>query len=62
MPWVVGLLEQRELVVRRRGDQLREEAERIQAEPAVAEREGKEWAIARSRVGRGACPGRRDRG
>lgn len=51
MPSVVGLLEQRELGARRRVDELREEADRIQAELAVAEREWKEWAIARSRVG-----------
>jgi hypothetical protein len=51
MPSVVGLLEQRELGARRRVDGLREEADRIQAELAVAEREWKEWAIARSRVG-----------
>jgi hypothetical protein len=30
MPSVVGLLEQRELVARRRVDELREEADRIQ--------------------------------
>ncbi|MER5796645.1 hypothetical protein [Streptomyces sp. NPDC001980] len=51
MPSVVGLLEERELVARRRVDELREEADRIQAELAVAERDWKEWAIARSRVG-----------
>ncbi|MFD9484136.1 hypothetical protein [Streptomyces sp. NPDC059991] len=51
MPSVVGLLEQRELAARRRVDELREEADRVQAELAVAEREWKEWAIARSRVG-----------
>ncbi|MCQ4079736.1 hypothetical protein NGB36_03780 [Streptomyces sp. RB6PN25] len=50
MPSVVRLLEQRELGARRRVDELREEADRIQAELAVAEREWKEWAIARSRV------------
>ncbi|WP_369166381.1 hypothetical protein AB5J49_00040 [Streptomyces sp. R28] len=50
MPSVVGLLGQRELVARRRMDELREEADRIQAELAVAERDWKEWAIARSRV------------
>ncbi|MEU4088392.1 hypothetical protein [Streptomyces aureus] len=48
---VVGLLEQRELGARRRVDELREEADRVQAELAVAEREWKEWVIARSRVG-----------
>ncbi|MFG3323642.1 hypothetical protein ACGF3J_36895 [Streptomyces sp. NPDC048171] len=37
-------------------DELREEADRIQAEPAVAERDGQEWAIARSRVGEGLAP------
>ncbi|PVC84395.1 hypothetical protein [Streptomyces sp. CS131] len=51
MPSVVGLLEQRELGARRRVDELREEADRVQAELAVAEREWKEWVIARSRVG-----------
>ncbi|MEV5533535.1 hypothetical protein [Streptomyces prunicolor] len=51
MPSVVGLLEQHELSARRRVDELREEADRIQAELALAEREWKEWAIARSRVG-----------
>jgi hypothetical protein len=56
MPSVVGLLEQRELVARRRVDELREEADRIQAELAVAERDWKEWAIARSRVGQVLAP------
>ncbi|TJZ91346.1 hypothetical protein [Actinacidiphila oryziradicis] len=56
MPSVVGLLEQRELGARRRVDELREEADRIQAELAVAEREWKEWAIARSRVGEVLAP------
>ncbi|MEU3283119.1 hypothetical protein ABZ698_40060, partial [Streptomyces antibioticus] len=56
MPSVVGLLEQRELGARRRVDELREEANRIQAELAVAEREWKEWAIARSRVGEVLAP------
>ncbi|MEU0651478.1 hypothetical protein ABZ485_04395 [Streptomyces albogriseolus] len=51
MPSVVGLLEQRELGARRRVDELREEADRVQAELAVAEREWQEWVIARSRVG-----------
>ncbi|MEV6056150.1 hypothetical protein [Streptomyces sp. NPDC052107] len=51
MPSVVGLLEQRELVAPRRVDELREEADRIQAELALAERDWKEWAIARARVG-----------
>lgn len=32
-------------------DELREEADRLQAELAVAERERKEWVITRSRVG-----------
>lgn len=50
MPSVVGLLEQRELGARRRVDELQEEADRIQAELAAAEREWQEWAIARSRV------------
>lgn len=56
MPSVVGLLEQRELGARRRVDELREEADRIQAELAAAEREWKEWAIARSRVGEVLAP------
>ncbi|MFF8235116.1 hypothetical protein [Streptomyces caelestis] len=56
MPSVVGLLEQRELGARRRVDELREEADRVQAELAVAEREWKEWAIARSRVGEVLAP------
>ncbi|MEV0193555.1 hypothetical protein AB0I39_34170 [Kitasatospora purpeofusca] len=51
MPSVVGLLEQRELTARRRVDELREEADRIHAELEVAEREWKEWVVARSRVG-----------
>jgi hypothetical protein len=51
MPSVVGLLEQHELAARRRVDELREEADRIQAELAAAEHEWQEWAIARSRVG-----------
>ncbi|WOX15504.1 hypothetical protein [Streptomyces sp. N50] len=51
MPSVVGLLEQHELSARRRVEELREEADRIQAELSVAEQEWKEWAIARSRVG-----------
>jgi hypothetical protein len=50
MPSVVGLLEQRKRAARRRVDGLREEADRIQAELAVAEREWEEWAIARRRV------------
>ncbi|WP_338677994.1 hypothetical protein V1460_11075 [Streptomyces sp. SCSIO 30461] len=50
MPSVVGMLEQRELGARRRMDELREEADRIQAELAVAELEWQEWVIARRRV------------
>ncbi|MET9541092.1 hypothetical protein ABZY16_26935 [Streptomyces sp. NPDC006553] len=57
MPSVVGLLEQRELTARRRVDDLREEADRLQAELAVAEREWNEWGIARSRVGEVPAPG-----
>jgi hypothetical protein len=38
MPSVVGLLEQHELAARRRVDELREEADRVQAELATAER------------------------
>lgn len=49
MPSVVGLLEQHELAARRRVDGLREEADRIHAELAVAEQEWQEWAIARKR-------------
>jgi hypothetical protein len=56
MPSVVGLLEQREVAARRRVDGLREEADRIQAELAVAEREWQKWAIARSRVGEVLTP------
>ncbi|MET8243242.1 hypothetical protein ABZV31_01685 [Streptomyces sp. NPDC005202] len=56
MPSVVGLLEQRELVARRRVDELREEADRIQAELAVAEWDWKEWAIAHTRVGEVLAP------
>lgn len=55
MPLVVGLLEQRELAARRRVDELREEADRIQAELAPAERDWKEWAIAHSRTGIGSA-------
>ncbi|MDH6130035.1 hypothetical protein [Kitasatospora sp. GP82] len=50
MPSVVGLLEQHERAARRRVDGLREEADRIHAELASAEREWEEWAIARRRV------------
>lgn len=56
MPSVVGLLEQRELAARRRVDELREEADRIQAELIVAEQEWKEWTVARSRVGEVLAP------
>ncbi|MFG2848941.1 hypothetical protein ACGF12_38220 [Kitasatospora sp. NPDC048296] len=56
MPSIVGLLEQRELAARRRVDELREEADRIQAELAVAERDWNEWVIARSRVGEVLAP------
>ncbi|MFB7336102.1 hypothetical protein ACFC00_31490 [Streptomyces adustus] len=42
MPSVVGLLEQHELAARCRVDGLREEADRIQAELAVAELE---WQV-----------------
>ncbi|WP_327311989.1 hypothetical protein [Streptomyces sp. NBC_01235] len=56
MPSVVGLLEQRELAARRRVDELREEADRIQAELAVAERDWREWAVARARVGEVLAP------
>jgi hypothetical protein len=37
-------------------DALREEADRVQAELAVAEREWQEWAIARSKVGEVLAP------
>ena len=50
MSSVVGLLEQHELAARCRVDGLREEADRIQAELAVAELEWQEWVIARRRV------------
>ncbi|MFJ2444483.1 hypothetical protein ACIOWG_29465 [Streptomyces sp. NPDC087658] len=50
MPSVVGLLEQHELAARCRVDGLCEEADRIQAELAVAELEWQEWVIARRRV------------
>lgn len=45
------------LTARRRVDDLREEADRLQAELAVAEREWNEWVIARSRVGEVLAPG-----
>ncbi|WP_406411640.1 hypothetical protein [Streptomyces sp. NBC_01614] len=51
MSLVVGLLEQHELSARRRVEELREEADGIQAELALSELEWNEWAIARSRVG-----------
>ncbi|MGW7414563.1 hypothetical protein [Streptomyces sp. NPDC054863] len=57
MPSVVGLLEERELAARRRVDALREEADRVQAELVVAERECNEWIIASSRVGEVLSPG-----
>lgn len=53
----MGLLEERELTARRRVDTLREEADRIQAELVVAERELNEWVIARSRVSEVLSPG-----
>jgi hypothetical protein len=56
MPSVVGLLEQRELTARHRVDELREEADRIHAELALAEQDWKEWVIARSRVGEVLAP------
>ncbi len=52
----MGLLEQREVAARRRVNGLREEADPIQAELAVAEREWQEWAIARLRVGEVLAP------
>ncbi len=57
MPSVVGLLEERELAARRRVDGLREEADRIQAELAVAEQDWQEWAVARRRVDAVLAPG-----
>jgi hypothetical protein len=57
MPSVVGLLEQQELVARRRVDGLREEADRIQAELVAAEQEWQEWVIARRRVDAVLAPG-----
>ncbi|MEU0069268.1 hypothetical protein ABZ027_06945 [Streptomyces sp. NPDC006332] len=56
MAALVGLLEQRGLAARRRVDELREEADRIQAELDLADRDWKEWAIARSRVGEALAP------
>lgn len=57
LPSVVGLLEQRERGARRRVDELREEADRIQAELAVAELKWQEWVIARRRVDTVLAPG-----
>jgi hypothetical protein len=57
MPSVVGLLEQHEVAARRRVDGLREEADRIQAELAVAEEEWQEWVVARRRVDAVLAPG-----
>ncbi|MYU10405.1 hypothetical protein GTZ78_06795 [Streptomyces sp. SID8361] len=59
MPSVVGLLEQHELAARRRVDELREEADRVQADLATAEQEWQEWVIARRRGRYGAGSGRR---
>lgn len=56
MPSVSGL-EQRELTARRRVEELREEADRVQAELVVAQQDWKEWVIARSRVGEVLAPG-----
>jgi hypothetical protein len=56
MPSVVGLLEEREFAARRRVDELRTQADRIQAELSVAELEWKEWSVARSRVGEVLAP------
>ncbi|SCD70468.1 hypothetical protein GA0115251_11952 [Streptomyces sp. TverLS-915] len=50
MPSVVGLLEQQELAAHRRVDRLREGADRIRAELAMAEQEWLEWTIARERA------------
>jgi hypothetical protein len=60
MPSVVGLLEEREVTARCRVEELREEADRIAAELAVAEQDWKEWVIARSRVGEVLAPGADD--
>ncbi|MFI6702977.1 hypothetical protein ACIBJC_29230 [Streptomyces sp. NPDC050509] len=46
----VGLLERQELAACRRVEELREKAGRIPAEPAAAEHDRQEWAIARRRV------------
>lgn len=53
---MIGLLEQHELTARRRIDELREEADRIQvdhiqAERAAAEQEGQKRAVSRRRAG-----------
>jgi hypothetical protein len=48
---VVGLLEKRELAARERVEGLREEADQVLAELAVAETDWQEWVIARQRVG-----------
>ncbi|MEU9213091.1 hypothetical protein AB0D27_35550 [Streptomyces sp. NPDC048415] len=61
MPSVVGLLEQRELTARRPLDELREEADRIQAELVVAEREWDEGVIARVRRRSRGCRRRQRR-
>lgn len=60
MPSVVGLLEQRACAARRRVDELREEADRIQAELSVAEHDWNEWVIARLRVREVLAPGEGD--
>ena len=57
MPSVVGLLEQRECAARRRVDELQEEADRIQAESVMAERDRNEWVIACLRFGEALAPG-----
>ncbi|BFV61212.1 hypothetical protein KCMC57_up63160 [Kitasatospora sp. CMC57] len=51
MASVVGLLEERELAARERVEGLREEADRVLAALAEAERDWQEWLIARQRVG-----------
>jgi hypothetical protein len=50
MASVVGLLEERELAARERVEGLREEADRVLAALAEAERDWQEWLIARQRV------------
>ncbi|MCQ4079744.1 hypothetical protein NGB36_03830 [Streptomyces sp. RB6PN25] len=47
---MVGLLEERELVARQRVEELREEADRIQAALQEAETDWERWVIARERV------------